>query len=180
VGAIAPDAPMFLYHARRDELIPYELSEELRARWCGKGVNVRLVETPGADHSVSGTSLGNPVAIDWLAERFASGPPPQPEDCPFAGVRLRFGFPKGLRRHATKRAWHVHARTRGGTLRDLAFVVRSRRGRVLGRSGPRDLRGYAHIRIKLRRRLDRGRRYVLVAAAQRPDGSRLRRRTLVG
>ena len=25
VGAIAPDAPMFLYHARRDELIPYEL-----------------------------------------------------------------------------------------------------------------------------------------------------------
>ena len=179
VGAIAPDAPMFLYHARRDELIPYELSEELRARWCRRGVNVTLVETQGADHSVTGTSLGNPVAIDWLAERFASGPPVQPEECPAAGVRLRFGFPGGLRRHAAQRAWHVHARTRGGTLRDLAFVVRNRRGRIVGRSAPRDLRGFAHIRIGLRRPVERGRRYRIVATGRRPDGSQLRRRMLV-
>ena len=176
VGAIAPDAPLFLYHARRDELIPYELSEELRARWCSQGVNVRLVETPGADHSLTGTSLGNPSAIAWLAERFASGPPPQPAECPFASVRLRFGFPGGLRRHAARRAWHIHARTRGGTARDLTFAVRYRRGRIVGRSTPRDLRGYAHIRITLRRRLERGRRYALVATARRPDGSQLRRR----
>jgi hypothetical protein len=179
VGAIAPDAPMFLYHARRDELIPYELSEDLRARWCRQGVNVTLAETQGADHSVTGTSLGNPVAIDWLAERFASGPPPQPGECPFAGVRLRFGFPGGLRHHATRRALHVHARTRGGTLRDLTFVVRNTRGRVVGRSARRDLRGTAHIRIGLRRRIERGRRYAVVATGRRPDGSRLRRRALV-
>ena len=179
VGAIAPDAPMFLYHARRDELIPYELSEELRARWCSQGVNVRLVETPGADHSLTGTSLGNPAAIDWLAERFASGPPPQPEECPPPTVRLRFRFPGGLHRHATRRALHVHARTRGGTVRDLTFVVRDRRGRMVGRSTPRDLRGPAHIRIELRRRLERGKRYALVATARQPDGSRLRLRALV-
>lgn len=82
VGALAPDAPMLLYHARRDELIPYELSENLRAEWCSRGVNVRLQEVPGADHSLTGTSLGNPQAIAWLAERLASGPPPHPDDCP--------------------------------------------------------------------------------------------------
>lgn len=179
VGAIAPDAPMFLYHARRDELIPYELSEQLRARWCSKGVNVRLVETPGADHSLTGTSLGNPAAIDWLAERLATGPPPQPEDCPFSSVRLRFGFPGGLRRHATKRSWHVHVRTRGGTLRGLSFLARNTRGRVVGRSEPRDLRGRAPVRIELHRRVERGRRYVVLATGTRPDESQLRRRAVV-
>ena len=179
VGAIAPDTPMFLYHARRDELIPYELSEQLRARWCSNGVNVRLVETPGADHSLTGTSLGNPYAIDWLAERFESGPPPQPEDCPFAHVRLRFGFPGGLRRHTTKRAWQVHARARGGTLRDLSFVVHNSRGRTVGRSAPRDLRGAAYVRIELRRHVERGRPYTVLATGRRPDGSRLRRRMVL-
>ena len=171
VGAIAPDAPMFLYHARRDELIPYELSEQLRERWCKQGVNVRLQETQGADHSVTGTSLGNPVAIEWLAERFSDGPPEQPQDCPFAKATLRFKLAKSLRL--------VKARTTGGTLRDLTFTVRDRRGRLVGKSMPRDLRGSARIRVKLRRKLERPARYGVIATGREPDGSTLRERRTV-
>jgi hypothetical protein len=176
VGGIAPDAPVFLYHARTDELVPYELSEELRARWCGKGVNVRFEEVPGgADHIVTGTSFGNPRAIDWLAERFAAGPPPQPPECPLATARLRFSFPGGARAHLKRRSWHVHAEVLDATLRGLRFTVRNERGHRVGRSEPRDLRGPAHVSIRLDRRLKAGARHTVIATGRQPDGSRIRK-----
>lgn len=80
VGALAPQAPMLVYHARVDNLIPFPLGTQLRDEWCRRGVNAQFMEVPGADH-ISGTTLGTPLAIDWLAERFATGPPPQDPDC---------------------------------------------------------------------------------------------------
>lgn len=181
VGAIAPRAPVLLYHAPRDELVPFELAVALQAEWCRRGVNVRLREVAGVDHSLTGTSLGNPQAIDWLAERFASGPPPHPAECRTAPssrgvrVRLRFGFPGGPWRHVTRRSWHVHARAVGGVLRGLRFTARDARGRVVGRSARRAIRGHRRVHLRLRRELRPGRRYRLRASARRPDGSRLRR-----
>lgn len=184
VGAIAPRAPVLLYHGRRDELIPFALSEELRARWCRMGVNVRLQEIPGAvDHSVSGEGLGSPIAIDWLAQRFASGPPPQPSDCPLRAratrVRLRLTFPGGPWRHVTHRFWRIDARALSGTLRGLTLTVRDRRGRLVGRSAPRALRGRAHVYVRLRRRLRPRQRYAIVATARRVDGTRLRKEVAI-
>ena len=176
VGAIAPDAPVLLYHARTDELIPYELSEALRERWCRGGVNVRLEAIPGgADHIATGTSLGNPRAIDWLAERFAAGPPARPDDCPFRAARLRFSFPGGARAHLKRRSWHVHAEVLDASLRGLRFTVRNPRGHVIGRSEPRDLRGPGHVSILLDRPLAERARYTVIATGRQPDGARLKR-----
>jgi hypothetical protein len=180
VGALAPEAPVLVYHARRDDLIPYELAEALRSEWCTRGVNVRLREVDGVDH-ISGTVAGTPGAIAWLADRFASGPPPHPSECRrisarrSAKVRLRFGFPGNPWSHLSRRSWYVHARARGGTLRGLVFTVRDARRRLVGRSAARVLRGYRHIPIRLRRELRPRRRYTLIATGRRPDGSRLRR-----
>jgi hypothetical protein len=172
---------VLLYHARTDELIPYELSEILRARWCLKGVNARFEEVPGgADHIFTGTSFGNPRAIEWLAERFATGPPAQPDDCPFAEARLRFSFPGGPGAHVKRNSWHVHADVLDATLRGLRFTVRNQRGHRIGRSDPRDLRGPGHVSIRLDRPLQAGRRYTLIATGRQPDGSRLRKTRVFG
>lgn len=180
VGAIPPRAPVLLYHARGDELVPYALSEALRARWCARGVNVRLTDLPGVDHTVTGSSSGAPIAMDWMAQRFADGPPEQPAECPAADrVTLRFGFPGGGWRHVTRRTWHVHARPIGGTLERVTFTVRDLRGRIAGRSRPVTLARARHIQIRLRRRVERGERYRIAAAAERPDGSGLRKSALV-
>lgn len=171
VGGIAPAAPVLLYHARADELIPFELSEALRDRWCRGGVNVRLQETPGQDHSVTGSDGGAPVAIEWLAERFAKGSPPQPAECSAptssrpAGLRL--GAPR-----AGKRAWRVDVRVTDGPVRDLRLTLRDPRGRTVARASRSTVARRARLRLVLPRAPRPG-RYRLRATALAGDGTRL-------
>jgi dienelactone hydrolase len=168
VGGIAPQAPVLLYHARADELIPFELSEALRAKWCRGGVNVRLQATPGVDHSVTGSDGGAPVAIDWLAARFAKGPPPQPADCPVA-TRRRAALHLTARR-TSRRVWRVDVRVAHGPVRDLVVTLRSPRGRTVARASRRSVSERARVRLTLRRRARPG-RYRVRAVAFAPDGA---------
>jgi Secretory lipase len=69
LGTIAPEAPVLLHHAPRDQIISFEQSTQLLSDWQALGADVRLYETRvGVDH-VSGAVAGTPVAIDWLSRR---------------------------------------------------------------------------------------------------------------
>ena len=171
VGAIAPQTPVLLYHARADELIPFALSEALRERWCRQGVNVRLEETPGQDHAVTGSDGGAPVAIDWLAERFAAGPPPQPPECPAMSIRPRPSLRLSARR-TSRRAWRVDVRVVAGPVRDLRLTLRDARGRVIARASRRSVAERARLRL-VAGRAPRAGRYRLRATALAAGGARL-------
>ncbi|MEV0615837.1 lipase family protein [Nonomuraea sp. NPDC050404] len=73
LGATRPRAPMFLYHARGDEIIPLAVGSTLRTEYCRAGANVRWATMPAPDH-VTGAVEGGPLAIEWLALRMLGLP----------------------------------------------------------------------------------------------------------
>ncbi|MVO83864.1 lipase [Streptomyces sp. p1417] len=73
VGTRAPDAPVYLYHALADELIPYGIGRQVRTDWCARGANVEWHTVPLGEH-VSGVVTQSPLAARWLAERFSGKP----------------------------------------------------------------------------------------------------------
>ncbi|MEW1839975.1 lipase family protein [Nonomuraea angiospora] len=73
LGATAPRVPMFLYHARGDQIIPLSVGSTLRSEYCRAGVNVRWTALPAPDH-VTGAVEGGPLAIEWLALRILGLP----------------------------------------------------------------------------------------------------------
>jgi pimeloyl-ACP methyl ester carboxylesterase len=72
LGSIKPTAPVLLYHAKRDQIVRFEQSVNLREDWKALGADVRLYVTRGGVDHISAAFTGTPVAIDWLARRLAS------------------------------------------------------------------------------------------------------------
>jgi pimeloyl-ACP methyl ester carboxylesterase len=72
-GQTAPTAPVYLYHGTLDELIPYSVGESLRRAYCGLGARVQWQPVALSEH-VLGVTLGGPVAMNWLGDRFAGRP----------------------------------------------------------------------------------------------------------
>lgn len=73
LGAAAPAAPVYQYHALGDELIPYGVGRRLRSDWCGRGANVEF-DTIWIGEHVSGVITQSLQAGNWLADRFAGRP----------------------------------------------------------------------------------------------------------
>ena len=71
LGTLAPAAPMLLQHARHDQIVACEQSEQLLEDWRALGVEVELRITRGGFDHLSGAVAGAPVALDWLGERLA-------------------------------------------------------------------------------------------------------------
>jgi len=69
LGKIKPKAPVFLYHAQLDELIPLSVGQGLRDRWEARGADVTYQEFPALEH-IGGVSIGGPVAMTWLGTKF--------------------------------------------------------------------------------------------------------------
>lgn len=145
VGALPPAAPALVYHARADNLIPFALGPELRAEWCRRGTNAHFMEVPGADH-LSATAVGTPLAIDWLAERFATGPPARDQDCRTDPALAPAAKPPGskpaTRACTSRRAFTIHLRRR------YRSRVRSATVRAGGRTIARFRRGAARIDLR--------------------------------
>jgi pimeloyl-ACP methyl ester carboxylesterase len=72
LGGIAPEAPVLLNHARRDQIVSFVQSLDLRDDWRALGADVRLYVTRGGVDHISGAVAGTPVALDWLARRLES------------------------------------------------------------------------------------------------------------
>jgi alpha-beta hydrolase superfamily lysophospholipase len=73
LGAIAPDVPMLLHHARHDQIVAFEQSQKLFEQWSGLGVPTTLHVTRGGIDHLSGGVAGAPVALDWLTRLFGPG-----------------------------------------------------------------------------------------------------------
>ncbi|MPZ67140.1 MAG: lipase [Pseudonocardiaceae bacterium] len=73
LGTTPPAAPVLLYHAALDELIPVTVARQLAADYCARDVTVRYLESPIDEH-VSYAANAAPAAVTWLAERFAGQP----------------------------------------------------------------------------------------------------------
>jgi hypothetical protein len=69
LGTIAPKAPVLLHHARRDQIVSFAHSLDLRDDWSALGADVRLYATRGGVDHISGAMAGAPVAVHWLARR---------------------------------------------------------------------------------------------------------------
>jgi hypothetical protein len=70
-----PAAPLYIYHAVNDELIPIAAVNDLVTQYCTEGVTVFYYQDPASDHnSLAGS--GGPAAVDYLAARFAGVPAP--------------------------------------------------------------------------------------------------------
>jgi fermentation-respiration switch protein FrsA (DUF1100 family) len=78
LGTIAPSAPVLLHHARRDQIVSFQHSLDLKADWDALGVDVRLYVTRGGMDHISGAVAGTPVALDWMARRLGRGAMRQP------------------------------------------------------------------------------------------------------
>jgi Secretory lipase len=79
LGLIAPAAPVLLHHARRDQVVSFAQSVNLRDDWQRLGADVRLYMTRGGVDHISGAVAGTPVAFDWLSRRLGRGThPPRP------------------------------------------------------------------------------------------------------
>ena len=73
LGTLAPTAPVLLHHARRDQIVSFQQSLNLKADWDALGVDVRLYVTRGGMDHISGAFAGTPIALDWMAKRLGRG-----------------------------------------------------------------------------------------------------------
>jgi hypothetical protein len=71
LGLMAPEAPVLLHHARRDQIVSFAQSTALCEDWRALGADVRLYVTRGGVDHISGALAGTPVALDWLARRLS-------------------------------------------------------------------------------------------------------------
>jgi hypothetical protein len=70
IGAITPKAPVFVYQAVHDELVPETYVAETVAQWCAGGGRVTYLRDEASEH-VSLFLTGAPLALNWLNERLA-------------------------------------------------------------------------------------------------------------
>jgi fermentation-respiration switch protein FrsA (DUF1100 family) len=73
LGTRAPAEPVYLYQGTADEIIPYQVGEQLRERWCSRDATVQWQAFPLTDH-VTTAVLGSGPAMNWLGARFAGAP----------------------------------------------------------------------------------------------------------
>ncbi|GAA1707099.1 lipase family protein [Fodinicola feengrottensis] len=75
LGQHRPAGPIFDFHAIFDELIPIAGDDALAAQYCAEGVTVQHYRDPASEHA-SLAVTGAPLAVAYLADRFAAKPAP--------------------------------------------------------------------------------------------------------
>ncbi|WP_167481196.1 lipase family protein [Acidovorax cavernicola] len=78
-GTATPAAPALIYAGLLDEIVPYENTKKTFTAWCAGGAKVSF-RTIGITEHATGMLLGYPIALDWMADRFAGNP--APSNCP--------------------------------------------------------------------------------------------------
>ncbi|MGV9541120.1 lipase family protein [Nocardia beijingensis] len=73
LGGSAPEAPMYLYHSRTDDVIPVAGFTDLVGRYCAQGATLTSVHSMLPTHNPA--AIGEaPGAMNFLADRFAGLP----------------------------------------------------------------------------------------------------------
>ncbi|MER7450554.1 lipase family protein [Nocardia beijingensis] len=74
MGKSAPDAPVFLYHATADWLVPIGPADALAATYCrDPAARVTYIRDHASEHLTLNT-LAEPSVLAWLRDRFAGVP----------------------------------------------------------------------------------------------------------
>ncbi|GIG61458.1 lipase [Longispora fulva] len=68
LGAVRPADPVLLYHSPSDELLPFDVSTDLRDRWGALGADMTWWATPSGGH-VTTLEMMAPAVVGWLANR---------------------------------------------------------------------------------------------------------------
>ncbi|MEC3956363.1 lipase family protein [Nocardia sp. CDC153] len=68
-GAVAPTAPVFIYHGVNEIWIPYVGAQHLFEDWCARGARVRLQPFPGEHFLVGALSI--PLTNGWIEQLLA-------------------------------------------------------------------------------------------------------------
>jgi hypothetical protein len=75
-GPLAPSAPVYLWHSKLDQLIPYRVAPALRDDWCSQGTKVQLVtDSLLSEHIIGAIKYADP-AQRWLIDRLDGKPLP--------------------------------------------------------------------------------------------------------
>lgn len=78
MGAMAPRAPIFNYHANTDEIVPVKQANALTKKWCRKGARIQIERSFIGEHALE-MVLRNDQSMNYLADRFAGKK--APNDC---------------------------------------------------------------------------------------------------
>ncbi|KAJ5721592.1 uncharacterized protein N7483_009526 [Penicillium malachiteum] len=65
-----PTAPVFMYHASQDEIIPYANASALYDAWCGYGADVSFTTYGNGGHATT-ELIGLPAAVSFIQSAFA-------------------------------------------------------------------------------------------------------------
>ncbi|KAJ6028597.1 hypothetical protein N7540_004173 [Penicillium herquei] len=65
-----PTAPVFMYHASQDEVIPYANASTLYDAWCGYGADVSFTTYGNGGHATT-ELIGLPAAVSFMESAFA-------------------------------------------------------------------------------------------------------------
>jgi len=74
LGGTIPRAPVLLYHSNGDEILPVQVSVDLRSAWCAGGGNVTFWRTNTGTHFVT-AALMSPSVTSWVADRLSGSVP---------------------------------------------------------------------------------------------------------
>jgi hypothetical protein len=126
LGHATPTAPTFFYNGISDELIKIAPVDALVAKYCAEGARVHYVRDPAGLEHIQGLANFTPLAISYIADRFAGkdvpndcGAPATPAACT-ASVKLRVHVKRGVK------VRRITVRSRG----KLVGLVRHRARRV--------------------------------------------------
>jgi hypothetical protein len=75
LGGTTPKAPMFVYHAINDELIPVAGPDAIVPKYCKAGDSVTYTRDSLSEHAILAVT-GAPAALAWLHARLTGGPIP--------------------------------------------------------------------------------------------------------
>jgi len=76
LGSSAPTAPLFVYHAVNDELIPIAGADATVSGYCADGDSVTYTRDLLSEHATLAL-IGAPAALNWLTQRLTGGAVPQ-------------------------------------------------------------------------------------------------------
>ncbi len=93
LGGTTPTAPLFVYHAVHDELIPIAGTDATVADYCSHGDSVTYTRDQLSEHGILAVS-GAPAALAWLTQRLDGQPAAQ--GCATSTVASMLLSPPGL------------------------------------------------------------------------------------
>ncbi|MCW2495665.1 lipase family protein [Jatrophihabitans sp.] len=93
LGGTTPTAPLFVYHAVNDELVPIASTDATVASYCSRGGDVTYTRDSLSEHIVLAFT-GAPSALSWLSTRLTGGA--APSGCSTKTVLTMLLSPTGL------------------------------------------------------------------------------------